>query len=92
MNKLDIIIPVYNEGENILETLRAIKEKAKNPLRILICYDFDEDNTLPAIDKNRSEFNFQILFVKNKDRGPHQAVVTGFEASEAEAILVFPAD
>ncbi len=92
MSKLDILIPVYNEGENIIETLRAIKERVKTPFQILICYDFDEDNTLPAVEKIRSEMTFPVLFVKNKGTGVHRAVTTGFEESEAEAILVFPAD
>lgn len=91
-NKLDIIIPVYNEGENIIETLLAIKQNTKNPFRILICYDFDEDNTIPVVKKIEKEVEFPILFVKNKGTGVHRAVTTGFEESNAEAVLVFPAD
>ena len=51
--RLDIIIPVYNEGANIVPTLRALARDVKTPSRILICYDHDEDNTLPAIADNR---------------------------------------
>ena len=47
--RLDIVIPVYNEGANIAPTLRALANNVKTPLRVLICYDREDDNTLPAI-------------------------------------------
>ena len=43
--RLDIVIPVYNEGANIVPTLRAIARDVKTPGRVLICYDLDEDDT-----------------------------------------------
>jgi glycosyltransferase involved in cell wall biosynthesis len=90
--ELDIIIPVYNEGENMVETLYSLKKGVVTPFRVLICYDFDEDNTLPAIEKIRKELGFEVVFVKNKGAGPHRAVTTGFEAAAAPAVLVYPAD
>ena len=48
---IDIIIPVYNEGELILETINSINQNFKLNCNIIICYDFDEDNTLKAIKK-----------------------------------------
>lgn len=44
MTELDILIPVYNEGENIVETLRSLEREVKTPFRALICYDFDGGN------------------------------------------------
>ena len=51
-HQLDIVIPVYNEGGNILSTLRALARGMKTPARVLICYDFEEDDTLPAVRDN----------------------------------------
>lgn len=91
--QLDIIIPVYNEGANIVPTLRALALNVKTPNRILICYDREDDNTLPAIRNNRASFDsLAIEFVRNRGRGAHGAVLTGFSASTAPFILVFPAD
>lgn len=91
--QLDIIIPVYNEGANIVPTLRALALNVKTPNRILICYDREDDNTLPAIKNNRASFSsLAIEFVRNRGRGAHGAVLTGFSASTAPFILVFPAD
>lgn len=91
--RLDIVIPVYNEGANIVPTLRAVAREVKTPSRVLICYDRDDDDTLPAIDKNRAAFDgLTIVFVRNRGRGAHGAVLTGFSASDAPFVLVFPAD
>jgi glycosyltransferase involved in cell wall biosynthesis len=91
--RLDIIIPVYNEGANIVPTMRALARSVKTPSRILICYDREDDNTLPAIRNNRESFSsLAIEFVRNRGRGAHGAVLTGFSASTAPFILVFPAD
>lgn len=91
--RLDIVIPVYNEGANIVPTLRAIARDVKTPGRVLICYDLDEDDTLPAITDNREAFGtLAIEFVRNRKRGAHAAVLTGFARSDAPFVLVFPAD
>jgi glycosyltransferase involved in cell wall biosynthesis len=65
----------------------------KTPNRILICYDREDDDTLPAIDSNRPAFvPLTIVFVRNRGRGAHGAVLTGFSASDAPFVLVYPAD
>jgi len=89
--ELDIIIPVYNEGENILPVLASLKEHARTPFRVLLCYDRDDDTTLAAV-RNAPGFPFPLVLVKNRGLGSHGAVVTGFEESTAPAVLVFPGD
>jgi glycosyltransferase involved in cell wall biosynthesis len=90
---LDIIIPVYNEGANILATLRALSREVKTPARVLICYDLPEDNTLPTVRENpNGHAGLPVEFVRNPNRGAHAAVMAGFEASTAAFVLVFPAD
>jgi dolichol-phosphate mannosyltransferase len=91
--RLDIVIPVYNEGANIVSTLATIAAAVKTPLRVLICYDREDDDTLPAIRNNRDAFgDMTIEFVRNGGSGVHGAVMTGFAASTAPYVLVFPAD
>jgi dolichol-phosphate mannosyltransferase len=89
--ELDIVIPVYNEGENILVVLQALQERVRTPIRVLLCYDRDDDTTLAAV-RSVPLFPFEVVFVKNRGRGAHGAVVTGFEASTAPAVLVYPGD
>jgi dolichol-phosphate mannosyltransferase len=91
--ELDIVIPVYNEGRNIVATLAALKRSVTTPARVLICYDHAEDDTLPAIRANaQGHAGLAVEFVRNRGRGAHAAVMTGFAASTAPFVMMYPAD
>jgi dolichol-phosphate mannosyltransferase len=91
--QLDIVIPVYNEGSNILATLGALAREVKTPARVLICYDTEEDDTLPAVRNNPDVYpGLGIVLVRNLNRGAHGAVMAGFAASTAPIIVAYPAD
>ena len=90
---LDIIIPVYNEGNIILATLSELRRQVKTPSRIFICYDRPDDNTLSTIKANPKDVEGLVIeFVQNRAKGAHGAVMSGFAASDAPFVLVFPAD
>jgi glycosyltransferase involved in cell wall biosynthesis len=89
--ELDIVIPVYNEGANIVLVFDAFKREVKTRFRVLICYDFDEDDTLAAIQNYPAE-GMDITLIKNPGSGPHAAVRAGLAASTAPAVLVYMAD
>lgn len=91
MTELDIIIPVYNEGRNIIDVLDAMRRSVKTPYRVLICYDFDEDDTLAALHGYPPDA-VDIVLIKSSGRGPHDAIVAGLRASTAPTVLVYPAD
>jgi len=91
--RLDIVIPVYNEGANILRTLQSIARAVATPKRVLICYDREDDNTLPAIRDSRAALGeLAVDFVRNRGRGAPRAVLSGFAASQAPFVVVLPAD
>jgi glycosyltransferase involved in cell wall biosynthesis len=91
--ELDIVIPVYNEGRNIVPTLTALARHVRTPARVLICYDHDDDDTLPAIRANPDAHGgLPVEFVRNRGRGAHSAVMTGFDAGRAPFVLMYPAD
>ena len=88
---IDIVIPVYNEAEEIIPTLRSLANGVRSSFRVLICYDFDEDTTLAAI-RAKGNQGVNIQLVKNRGRGAHAAVMSGFSQSRAPYVLVLPAD
>ena len=91
--RLDIVIPVYNEGANILQTLQSIAREVATPKRVLICYDREDDDTLPAIRDNRATLgDLAIDFVRNRGRGAQGAVLSGFAAGRAPYAVMVPAD
>jgi dolichol-phosphate mannosyltransferase len=91
--EIDIVIPVYNEGQNILSTLAALARGVKTPARVLICYDREDDDTLPAVRDNPDvHAGIEVIFVRNFVRGAHGAVMAGFAASTAPIVVSYPAD
>lgn len=90
--KLDIVIPVYNESDLIIDTINSINNNLKYDFNILICYDLDNDSTLGAINSNIKINKSNIFYIKNKLLGAHGAVMTGIKNSKSEYILVMPAD
>ena len=91
MTKLDIIIPVYNEDENILRLFKAIEDEVICNFRILICYDSESDKTLKYV-KSANLINKEILLIKNPKQGPNSAIIEGINSSKAEIVLVYMAD
>lgn len=89
--KLDIVIPVYNEGPNIQSVLESFRRELQVPYRVLICYDFDGDTTLAALEPlSRDDYHFEL--VKNNGRGVLEAIRAGFLQTSAPFVLTFPAD
>ncbi len=92
MADVDIVIPVYNEDREIVETLSALQRCVTVPFCILICYDHDDDRTLPVVEAYRQRTGLEVRFIKNTGAGAHGAVVSGFRASTSPAVITLPAD
>tara|TARA_B100000212_G_C27309415_1_gene505074 strand:- start:64 stop:777 length:714 start_codon:yes stop_codon:yes gene_type:complete len=91
MNNIDIVVPIYNEGERIINFLKNCEKNLDISIRFLICYDIEDDITLPFL-KNTNEIKSPILLVKNPNRGPCSAVIEGIKNCKAEIIMTIPAD
>jgi dolichol-phosphate mannosyltransferase len=91
---LQISIPVYNEAENIRRVLKEIEENISTPHRTNIIYDFEEDNTIPAVKAFIKEQKTpNISLVKNNySKGVLNAIKTGFDIAQEGAVLVVMAD
>ena len=88
MAKLDIIIPVYNEDENIVTLLKLLDSEVICNFRVLICYDDESDKTLKHL-KNLNIIKNEIILIKNPKQGPNSAIIEGINSSKAKIILVF---
>jgi glycosyltransferase involved in cell wall biosynthesis len=88
---LGIVIPVYNEGHNIRDTVKAIEENIKTPHKIYIVYDFEEDNTLPVV-RDAIKSGLDISLLKNPIRGVVSAIKTGLKKAGEDYLLVTMAD
>jgi dolichol-phosphate mannosyltransferase len=88
--ELDIVIPVYNEGQNIQRVLDSFKQLSGTRFQVLIGYDRDDDDTLAALAQYRA--SFPIRLIKNRGKQALGAILTAFEDSRAPAVVVIPAD
>lgn len=90
---LTIVIPVYNEGENIKTAIERIEKEVKYPHIINIIYDFDEDTTVNPVKEIINDYITEIYLVKNKyGRGVLNAIKTGLETFNSEYAVVTMAD
>lgn len=91
--ELTIVIPVYNEGAGFEALWSELSTHLQCPFRALVVYDFDEDNTVPAVKAVLSRGERRISLVKNDiRRGVVGAIVTGFRQVESGPVLVVMAD
>jgi glycosyltransferase involved in cell wall biosynthesis len=89
---LTILVPVYEEGENIEKVVRVLECLVRIPHELLVVYDHDEDGTLPVLRELSREFP-NIRMVKNRHgRGVVNAVKTGFSQSDSEMVCLFTGD
>ena len=92
---LNIVIPVYNEGANIGATLSRIAECLRETAVttcVTIVYDFDADDTLPAIESLRADYPLPIRLQKNRGKGVCEAIKQGLLASQTTFVVVSMAD
>ncbi len=90
---LSIVVPVYNEAENITPVLRNLVGAVKTaPYEVLIVYDFDADTTVPVVQRLVPEMP-QLRLERNElGRGVLNAIRTGFQVARAPFVLVTMAD
>jgi dolichol-phosphate mannosyltransferase len=89
--KLSLVCPVYNEGANIGPLLERLGREIDIPGELIVVYDRDDDDTLPALARLRHPL--LVRTVKNRfGSGALNAIKTGFAEARGDATLVIMAD
>ena len=88
---LEIVIPIYNEGEKVINLLIHFQNIIKTKFKVLLCYDLDDDDIFLYKDKLK-KFNFSIDLVKNPTKGPCSAIKKGLYYGNSDCVVVYPAD
>jgi len=82
---LSIVVPVYNEAENITPVLRNLVGAVKAaPYEVLIVYDFDADTTVPVVQRLLPEM--PQLRLERNELGRVVLVMMADGSDEPEAI------
>lgn len=90
--RLSIVMPVYNEGQIIAETVKRVHEAVKTPFELLIVYDMDEDTSVPAVKKIQNKYKSAKLVKNIYGRGALNAIKTGMAHAKGDAVCVMMAD
>ena len=93
---LSIVIPVYNEEENIVpqteEIIQALKDFDKK-YEIIFVDDGSTDNTLPLIEKMVKQYPDKVRFFSFKEnRGQTAAFLAGFKETKGRLVATLDGD
>jgi dolichol-phosphate mannosyltransferase len=90
--RVSVVVPAYNEGDAITPVLDRLFEAVTLDCEVLVVVDFDEDTTLPYLEKYaHSEPRLRPL-VQTYGRGPANAIRYGIATARSPVVVVTMAD
>lgn len=92
--RYSIVLPVFNEADNIGPFCRRVRDELPAGYEILVCYDTEADTTLPALAAlGADEKPERIRLIKNDlGAGVRYAIEAGMRAAAAPVVVVMMAD
>ena len=86
MSALSIIVPVYNEKDNINNFVNTLENNITTKHELIIVYD-KNDNTISNVKKLQKKYK-NIILTKNSNKGAKNAFLTGLKKSRFKFILI----
>jgi glycosyltransferase involved in cell wall biosynthesis len=92
--RYSVLVPVFNEEANIGPFCEAVVSTFPPGFELLVCYDMDEDRTLPALAALPREKKPEIIRLIRNDLGPgvRFAIEAGMRAAATPVVLVTMVD
>jgi len=93
--KATVIIPAYNEGETVFETICSIAscDYPEDHLRIIAIDDGSKDDTYSHMERARDAFPHLVELIRfNKNQGKRQALYEGFKKSRSPFVISIDSD
>lgn len=91
-NKIDIILPVYNEEENIGRVIEGIEKYVKTPHSIFLVFYSKSDPTIPIAKKIKANSKNIMLVTNKKEKGLAGQYKTGFDISNSKIVVTMMSD
>ena len=88
---LHFVVPVYNEAENFPHFYRSITTHVREPWRLLVVYDREEDSTLP-VARDIAAADDRVELLRNEATGVLGALKTGLARPRHGWVVVTMAD
>lgn len=90
--RVSIVVPAYNEGEDIRPFLQRVVDTVSIPFELLVVVDAAEDTTLAPVAAMTSEDPRIRGIINTHGRGPANAIRFGFDTALADTVVVTMAD
>ena len=94
--RLSVVIPVFNEAENLDELIRrclAACGRCGHPFELILVDDGSSDGSDAIIEAAAREHGGRVVGVfLNRNYGQHAAVMAGFEQADGDIIVTLDAD
>lgn len=91
MKKLSIIIPCYNELENIRTIVKRVKQSSIQDKEIIIVDDCSTDGTREVLKNEIEPIVHKVIYHK-KNRGKGGALKTGIKYATGDVVIIQDAD
>ncbi|MBC7387983.1 MAG: glycosyltransferase family 2 protein [Opitutaceae bacterium] len=93
MPAFDIIIPSYNNQEELLSCLRGFAKQTFKDFQVFICIDGSTDNSVESVRKANLSFEYTILEHQNKlNQGRNATRNLALEYIKSQYLLFFDSD
>jgi glycosyltransferase involved in cell wall biosynthesis len=90
--RVSVVVPAYNEGEQILPVLDRIFESVRLQCEVLVVVDSPDDTTVPPVTGYADKEPRLRCLVNTYGRGPANAIRFGIDSAAAPVAVVTMAD
>lgn len=89
---ISVVIPSYNKGEYVEETLQSIFDQTYKNFEVIIQDGKSTDETIQIIEKFVKKYPKKINFESKKDKGQLDAINKGLKKAKGEIVTYINAD
>ncbi|MEN9880956.1 MAG: hypothetical protein RLZZ308_139 [Candidatus Parcubacteria bacterium] len=88
MKKLSIVVPCFNEGENIPSLLTRYQEvvRDRTDIEVILVNDGSKDNSKEILDEEKNKYSFLKVIHVYPNGGYGNAIVTGLKEATGDFI------
>jgi dolichol-phosphate mannosyltransferase len=89
---ISVVVPTYNERENLLELVERLDSVLKHtPYELIVIDDNSPDGTWELAERLAERYPIKVIKRERRD-GLASAVIRGFEEAEGDVLVVMDAD
>ena len=95
MKSVSIVVPVYNEGDNILHftaAVKAVMDKQPYKWDLLFVDDGSRDNSLELLEDLQEKFSYVHVLSLSRNCGHQIALTCGLDHAQGDAVISMDGD